>query len=125
MKQTIQKFSVDKNGNKKKATGPVNTIMSEACFGCENNVIVEVEGISDSGKHYSTTLKLKATNSENAANAQVNKLPNWAKGQLLNVGISLYEKPKKRRYGIEIDGQHFFVIETVDDLKKLCDFINT
>lgn len=125
MKQTIQKFSVDKNGNKKKATGTVNTIKSEAFFGCENDVTVEVEGISESGKHYSTTMTLKATNSEKAVNDRVNKLPDWAKDQFLNFGMCLYKKPKKRRYGIEIDGQYFFVIETVDDLKKLCNFINS
>lgn len=125
MKQTIQKFSVDKNGNKKTATGTVNLIKSEASFGCENNLTIEVEGTSDSGRHYSTTMTLKATNSENAVNDRVNKLPDWAKNQLFGFGINLYKKPKKRRYGIEIDGQHFFVIETVDDLKKLCNFINS
>lgn len=61
----------------------------------------------------------------NTVNDRVNKLPDWAKNQLFGFGINLYKKPKKRRYGIEIDGQHFFIIETVDDLKRLCNFINS
>ena len=124
MKTTIQKFTVDKNGKKKKANGTVNHIRSAAIY--TDTLTVEVDGISASGKKYMTTMSLKASDSE----AMMNKIAMQKLGadgiaQCLGFGLPILSKPVQRCYGIEIDGQHFFVIRTMADLQNLCTFINT
>ena len=39
-------------------------------------------------------------------------------------GYQVNKPAKKRKYGIEIDGKYFFVIQTDADLQNLCTFIN-
>lgn len=125
MKTTIQKFSVDKNGNKVKALGTCNHIRSEGLY-CDGELTVEVDGNSN-GRNYMTTMTLKASDTETVQNAKFTNLPGFAKSQLTGFGLGfLMNQPSKfRKYGIEIDGQHFFVIQTVNDLQNLCTFINT
>lgn len=125
MKSTIQKWSVDDNGNKVKAIGTVNNIRS-ASMGCEGCLTVEVEGTSASGRHYMCVMSLRASDSHTVANAVFSQMPGWAQQQLGSFGLgSIFnKKPKVHRYGIEIDGCHFFVIQTVNDLQNLCAFIN-
>lgn len=123
MKSTIQKFSIDKNGNKKKALSAVNKIISANFY--VDNLCVSVEGVSATGRHYANTMTLKASDSETAMNQiAVNKLGFAGVSQCMGFGLPILQKPEKRRYGIEIDGKYFFVINTMSDLKSLCTFIN-
>lgn len=124
MKSTIQKFSVDKNGNKKKATGTVNNIRNAEMY--HDNLTVEVDGVSKTGKRYMTTMTLTASDSAFANNSlALQKLGFDGLSQLSSFGLMIMNEPKKKHYGIEIDGQYFFEIKTLDDLKNLCTFINT
>lgn len=124
MKSTIQKFSVDKNGNKKKATGTVNNIRNAEMY--HDNLTVEVDGVSKTGKRYMTTMTLTASDSAIAKNSlALQKLGFDGLSQLRGFGLNIIDEPKKKHYGIEIDGQYFFEIKTLDDLKNLCTFINT
>lgn len=124
MKSTIQKFSVDKNGNKKKATGTVNNIRNAEMY--NDNLTVEVDGVSKTGKRYMTTMTLTASDSAIANNSlALQKLGFDGLSQLRGFGLNIIDEPKKKHYGIEIDGKYFFEIKTLDDLKNLCTFINT
>ena len=124
MKSTIQKFSVDKNGNKKKATGTVNNIRNAEMY--HDNLTVEVDGVSKTGKRYMTTMTLTASDSAFANNSlALQKLGFDGLSQLSSFGLMIMNEPKKKHYGIEIDGKYFFEIKTLDDLKNLCTFINT
>ena len=73
-----------------------------------------------------TTMTLKSSDTESVQNSKFNSLPGFAKSQLTGFGLGfLMNKPqKKRKYGIEIDGKYFFVIQTDADLQNLCTFIN-
>lgn len=123
MRNTIQKFSVDKNGNKKKALSAVSKIVSADIY--DDNLSVSVEGMSATGRHYANTMTLKASDSEKVMNQiAVNKLGFAGVAQCMGFGLPILQKPEKRRYGIEIDGKYFFVINTMSDLKSLCTFIN-
>lgn len=124
MKTTIQKFSVDKNGNKLKALGTCNHIRSES-FYSNGQLTVEVDGNSN-GRNYMTTMTLKSSDTETVQNSKFNNMTGWGKSQLSGFGLGfLMNQPaKKRKYGIEIDGQYFFVIQTDADLQNLCTFIN-
>lgn len=124
MKSTIQKFSVDKNGNKKKATGTVNNIRNAEMY--HDNLTIEVDGVSKTGKRYMTTMTLTASDSAFANNSlALQKLGFDGLSQLSSFGLMIMNEPKKKHYGIEIDGKYFFEIKTLDDLKNLCTFINT
>ena len=124
MKSTIQKFSVDKNGNKKKATGTVNNIRNAEMY--HDNLTVEVDGVSKTGKRYMTTMTLTASDSAFANNSlALQKFGFDGLSQLSSFGLMIMNEPKKKHYGIEIDGKYFFEIKTLDDLKNLCTFINT
>lgn len=124
MKTTIQKFSVDKNGNKVKALGTCNHIRSES-FYSNGELTVEVDGNSN-GRNYMTTMTLKSSDTETVQNSKFNSMPGWGKSQLAGFGLGfLMNQPaKKRKYGIEIDGKYFFVIQTDADLQNLGTFIN-
>ena len=123
MKSTIQKFSVDKNGNKKKATGTVNNIRNAEMY--HDNLTIEVDGVSKTGKRYMTTMTLTASDSAFANNSlALQKLGFDGLSQLSSFGLMIMNEPKKKHYGIEIDGKYFFEIKTLDDLKNLCTFIN-
>lgn len=124
MKTTIQKFSVDKNGNKLKALGTCNHIRSESFYN-DGQLTVEVDGNSN-GHNYMTTMTLKSSDTETVQNSMFNSMPGFAKSQLTGFGLGfLMNKPKKKRkYGIEIDGKYFFVIQTDADLQNLGTFIN-
>ena len=94
MKSTIQKFSVDKNGNKKKATGTVNNIRNAEMY--HDNFTVEVDGVSKTGKRYMTTMTLTASDSAFANNSlALQKLGFDGLSQLSSFGLMIMNEPKR------------------------------